>query len=129
MRKFKILSLIVLITGYLIAGSNHFLNPKSYIKIIPPYLPFKSMLNIVAGVCELLFAILLIFKRTREFAAWGIIFMLIAFIPVHTKMVRDAPFWLGSFTVTPLIAWVRLVVLQPLLIWWAYIYTRPQGEF
>jgi hypothetical protein len=50
--------------------------------------------------------------------------MLIAFLPVHIQMVRDAPFLLGNLHVSPLIAWIRLVVLQPLLILWAWWYTR-----
>jgi uncharacterized membrane protein len=64
---------------------------------------------------------MLMFKSTRPYAAKGIILMLIAFVPVHIKMVQDAPFLLGgSITVTPLLAWLRLVVLQPLLILWAW---------
>jgi len=66
----------------------------------------------------------MIFPKTRPFAAWGIIMMLIAFLPVHTIMIGDAPLKLGDLLVTPLLAWVRLVVLQPLLILWAWWYTR-----
>ena len=126
MNKFKILSLVLLIVAYTIAGLNHFRDPQSYIKIIPPYFPFKSVLNIIAGICEVGFAILLISKKTREFAAWGIVFMLIAFIPVHTKMVRDAPFLLGTLTVSPFVAWLRLIILQPVLILWAWLFTEPE---
>jgi uncharacterized membrane protein len=125
MNKLKKISLIALILGYLVAGINHFIHPEGYIKIIPAYFPIHATLNILAGCCEVSFALLLIFAKTREFAAWGIIFMLIAFIPVHTQMVRDAPFMLGTLKVTPLIAWIRLVILQPLLIWWAWWYTNP----
>jgi uncharacterized membrane protein len=123
MRKLKNISLAVLIIGYLLAGANHFRSPASYIKIIPPYFPHPEILNTLAGFCEISFAILFIFNKTRVFAAWAIVFMLIAFLPVHIKMVRDAPFMLGTLKVTPLIAWIRLVVLQPLLIGWAWWYT------
>lgn len=120
MQIFKKISLIILIAGYLIAGINHFRSPDSYYHIIPPYLPFPVLLNILAGVFEILFALLLIRPKTRKVACYGIILMLIAFIPVHTKMVADAPFMLGTLLVTPLIAWIRLIVLQPLLILWAW---------
>lgn len=123
MHKLKKASLIILILFYFAAGTNHFKDPLSYIKIIPGWLALPSIINLAAGFFELLFAALLIFKRTRPFAAWGIIFMLIAFLPVHISMIGDAPLQLGSITVTPLIAWIRLVVLQPLLIWWAWWYT------
>jgi uncharacterized membrane protein len=124
MSKLKKISLVILIIGYLFAGANHFKSPDSYIKIIPPYFPHPEILNLLARFCEIAFAALLIFPKTRIFAAWGIIFMLIAFLPVHIQMVRDAPFMLGTLHVTPLIAWARLVVLQPLLIWWAWWYTN-----
>ena len=124
MGKLKKIGLVVMIIFYLVAGFNHFYNPPSYLKIIPDYMPFPKIINLSAGFFELCFAIMLIFPKTRWLAAWGIILMLVAFLPVHIKMVKDAPFLLGgSITVTPFIAWVRLVLLQPLLILWAWWYT------
>ncbi|MBE9585264.1 DoxX family protein [Mucilaginibacter sp. JRF] len=113
-------ALILMIIGYALAGINHFINPASYIKIIPSYLPFPKTLNLLAGIFEVLFAMLLIPVKTRKPAAFGIILMLVAFLPVHISMIADAPLQLGSLTVTPLLAWVRLVILQPLLIAWAW---------
>jgi uncharacterized membrane protein len=125
MNKPKKIGLIILIVAYTVAGINHFWHPLSYIKIIPLYLPYPRVLNLLAGFCELWFAVLLIFTKTRQGAAWGIILMLIAFLPVHIQMVIDAPFLLGnSITVTPFIAWARLIILQPLLILWAWYYTK-----
>jgi uncharacterized membrane protein len=120
----KKISLILLIAGYLIAGANHFRAPESYYTMIPDYMPFPKFLNLAAGFFELLFGILLIFRKTRALAAWGIIVLLILFIPVHIDMVLRAPFYLGSLYVTPLIAWLRLVVFQPLLILWAWWYRK-----
>ncbi|BAU52285.1 hypothetical protein MgSA37_00440 [Mucilaginibacter gotjawali] len=112
-----------MVVGYGAAGLNHFRSPASYIKIIPPYFPHPEILNIAAGNFEIGFAIMLLFTQTRRLAAWGIILMLVAFLPVHIKMVIDAPFMLGDLKVTPFIAWLRLVVLQPVLILWAWWYT------
>ena len=123
MLKLKKISLIIQITGYVLAGANHFISPASYIKIIPPYIPFPMVVNVLAGVFEMALALLLISTKTRRLAAWGIMFMLVAFLPVHIKMVMDAPFMLGATKVTPVFAWIRLVVLQPLLILWAWWYT------
>ena len=124
MRLLKKVMLVILVIGYLVAGANHFRAPESYIRIIPPYIPLAKLMNILAGISEILFGLLLIFKQTRILAAWGIILMLIAFFPVHIDMVIRAPFQLGGLYVTPLIAWMRLVVLQPLLILWAWWYTK-----
>lgn len=120
MIKLKKISLVILILFYFIAGINHFRNPASYIKIIPSYFPYPEILNLLAGFFEISFGLLLIFIKTRTIAAWGIILMLLAFLPVHIKMVADAPFLLGNITITPLIAWIRLIILQPMLILWAY---------
>ena len=127
MYKLKNVSLVTLIIFYLIAGANHFYNPPSYLKIIPPYILYPVIINYAAGFFELLFGIMLIFTKTRTLAAWGLILMLLAFLPVHIKMVQDAPFLLGSMHISPLVAWIRLIVLQPLLIVWAWWYTKQNG--
>jgi uncharacterized membrane protein len=123
MSKLKKTSLVVLVIFYLVAGVNHFRDAASYLKIIPNYLLYPTVLNILAGFFEILFALLLIFYKTRSMAAWGIMLMLIAFLPVHISMIGDAPLYLGRIFVTPLMAWIRLVILQPLLILWAWWYT------
>jgi uncharacterized membrane protein len=125
MKSLKKVMLVILVLGYLIAGFNHFYNPPSYWHIIPGYIPYPHLVNILAGVFEMLFALMFIFYKTRPLAAWGIVLMLVAFIPVHVDMMIRAPFLLGgSILVTPFIAWIRLIVLQPLLILWAWWYTR-----
>lgn len=123
MKKLKKAGLALLIIAYLVAGINHFRVPGFYIAIIPTYLPHPEIINILAGCCEISLAILLIFSKTREFAAWGLVFMLIFFIPVHMEMVRNVPYRLSGSVVSPVLAWIRLVIVQPLLIWWAWWYT------
>ncbi|MVN20577.1 DoxX family protein [Mucilaginibacter arboris] len=119
MLSFKKISLILLIALYLVAGSNHFVHPAAYLKLIPPYLPLPKVLNLLAGFFEILFGLMLIFKPTRKYAVYGIILMLLAFIPAHIYMVQLAPFMLGNLAVTKTGAWVRLP-LQAILIAWAY---------
>ncbi len=116
---FKKISLIFLIVLYLIAGTNHFVHPSAYLKLIPPYLPFPKLLNLMSGFFELLFGLMLIFKPTRKPAVFGIILMLIAFVPAHIYMIQTAPFMLGKLLVTKTGAWIRLP-LQAVLIAWAY---------
>ena len=119
----KKVSFIVLIAGYLAAGINHFYNPTSYLRIIPPYIPHPALVNIISGALEMLLALLLIPTKTRRYSAYGIMLLLVAFLPVHINMVLHAPLQLGSITVTPLLAWIRLL-LQPVLILWAWLYNR-----
>lgn len=120
----KNISLVILIAGYALAGLNHFINPVSYHRIIPHYIPYPVTINLLAGLAEILLAVLLIPTATRPWAAYGIILMLIAFLPVHITMIADSPLKLGKLKVTPTLAWIRLA-LQPVLIIWAWWHSKP----
>ena len=122
MSTLKKISLVLLIIGYVAAGINHFRIPQFYIGIIPAYMPFPNILNTLAGVLEIACGLGLILKSTRKFAAWGIVLLLIAFIPVHTAMLSGHT-QLNGAPVHQFWAWVRLF-FQPVLIVWAWWYTR-----
>lgn len=104
---------------YILAGINHFRAPKFYLKIIPPFLPQKELINIITGVVEIVLGAGLIIPAIQNYAAWGIILLLVAIFPanIYHLMARGAgmriPVWL---------LWVRLPI-QFLLIYWAYVYT------
>lgn len=106
---------------YLFAGFNHFANPSFYEPIIPPYLAnWSGLINTTSGLAEMALGALLIPLSTRRYASWAIILMLIAFIPAHIYFIQKGAFQLGSFTVTPIVAWLRLLIIHPLLILWAW---------
>jgi len=116
----KPISLHVMSAFYLFAGINHFRNPDFYMGLVPPYLPDPGFIITVSGVAEIALGALLLFPKTRRLAAYGIIAMLIAFIPAHVHHIQTggcpteelcAPLWA---------TWVRLLVGQPLLIAWAW---------
>jgi len=86
----KRISLIIMIVFYLAAGINHFRNPSSYYPLIPPYFNWPGIVNAVSGFCEIILAVGLVFSVTRKWAAFGIIAMLIAFIPAHIYMIHRA---------------------------------------
>jgi len=103
---------------YIAAGANHFINPKPYLALMPPYMPAHSLMVIVSGVAEIVLGLGLLFPATRSLSAWGLILLLIAVFPANVFMAlssrfRKTPVWLR---------WARLP-LQGLLIWWAYRYT------
>lgn len=123
MSKIKKVSLLILIAGYIAAGVNHFIHPGFYVAIIPPYIPYPQLMNTMAGLCEIIFGAGLVFKTTRKYAAWCIVLMLAAFLPVHVNMVTDAPYRLDNAMVKPWLAWLRLA-LQPALMAWAWWHTR-----
>ena len=104
---------------YIIAGVNHFINPEGYEKIIPPFFPAIEIINILSGIVEILLGILVFIPTTRKAACYGIIVMLIAFIPAHVYMIKTG-FCAGEFCLPGWALWLRLLVLQPLLIFWAW---------
>lgn len=129
MSKPKTISLVVLVIFYFLAGVNHFIHPAFYIGIIPSYLPAPKALNTAAGCCEIVLALLMIPGKSRKFAAWCIMLMLMAFLPVHIGMAVHVPLSFDKAEMTPLLIWARLVIMQPLLIWWVWWYTRRNKNF
>jgi uncharacterized membrane protein len=83
-------------------------------------LPWHKEINIVSGICEIVFALLLIPIATRTIGAWLLIVLLIAIFPANIQMSinysrKHSPqFWLTI---------IRLP-FQLVLIWWAWLYTR-----
>ncbi|MCG2431786.1 DoxX family protein [Aequorivita xiaoshiensis] len=102
-----------------LAGMNHFRKPKLYERIMPPYIPAHSTMVMLSGVAEMVLGFMLMNKNSQEMAAWGIIALLIAFIPVHVYMLQDKK------ASMKLPKWVLIVrfPLQLALIYWAYLYT------
>ena len=108
---------------YIVAGTNHFLATHAYVSITPKWLPEPRLLIFVSGIAEMLLGLLLLPKSTRKIAAILIVLMLVVFIPIHIDMLRRAPFMLGNFMITKLVAWIRLP-MQLLLILWAAFYIK-----
>ncbi|WP_246205931.1 DoxX family protein [Fulvivirga aurantia] len=98
--------------------------PDFYLGLIPDYLPNPELINSLSGVIEMLLGLLVIPKRTRRLACLGIVIMLVAFIPAHLHFIIIGSCVEEGLCVPPWIAWFRLVVIHPLLIWWAYVVGR-----
>ena len=117
------ISYIILAFAFMLAGFNHFRNPEPYLSLIPPYIPLPNFINFLVGFFEISLGAGLLIKSTRKKSAWGIIILLILFIPAHIFMIQKAPFMMGATLITPTIAWLRLP-LQFVLILWAYVHTK-----
>ena len=111
---------------YVMAGVNHLVMPQVYLAVMPPYIPWAGTMVLASGVAEILGGIgvlmpdRLLFPSVRKFAAWGIVLMLAAFLPVHIYMVLHPE----AFPRIPVWGlWVRLPLQLPLMVW-AWWYTR-----
>jgi uncharacterized membrane protein len=107
---------------YVVAGAGHFLVTRTYVRIMPDYLPAQRELVLLSGAAEIAGGVGLFVTATRRAAASGIILLLMAVFPANLWMVEHPdrfpgiPVWL---------LWSRLP-LQLLLIWWAWQYAKPQ---
>lgn len=114
------ISRFILAGFFVVAGLNHFINPQFYLPLIPPFFKYFELINQLAGIAELTLGIGLLITKTRKLAALGIVILLVAFIPSHVYFIQIGG-CIGEGLCVPLwIGWVRLVVIHPLLIIWAY---------
>lgn len=104
---------------YILAGMNHFRKPKIYERIIPPYLPAHNTLVVLSGIAEMILGFMILNKNTQQEGAWGIIVMLILFIPVHIYMLQNEK---AAMKLPKWLLILRLP-LQFALMYWAYLYT------
>ncbi len=105
---------------FLAGGVGHFVAPGVYLRIMPPELPYPRALVLISGLAEFILGLLLLIRRTRPIAAWGLIALLVAVFPANVFMWRHS----DSFQIPSIVLLLRLP-LQGLLIAWAWIYARP----
>ena len=109
-----------LVGFYLFAGSYHFINPAFYSDLIPDYLPFHLFINYISGFLEIMLGAGVAFPKTRLLAVKGLIVLLILFIPSHIDFILKGSCVESAFCVSPWIAWVRLLIVHPMLMYWAW---------
>ena len=111
-----------MIVLYVAAGINHFIHPQVYMKIMPGWLPLHLVLVNLSGLCEIVFALLLIPRSTRPNAAWLMIVLLIAVFPANIQMT------INYFREHHPQTWLSVVrlPLQLLLIAWAYSFSHKE---
>lgn len=119
----KVLSAGVMGIFYTFAGVNHFVNPDFYLPLIPDYLPLHSAINWVSGGMEVILGIGVLYPKSRTLSSKGIIALLIAFIPSHIYFIQQGS-CLGELCVSTWIGWIRLILIHPLLILWAYSHAK-----
>ncbi|MGS2737840.1 DoxX family protein [Sinomicrobium sp. M5D2P17] len=112
--------LYIMAALYILAGINHFARPKMYMRIMPAYIPaHRTMVNL-SGVAEILLGLGLCFPETKDYAVYGIIIMLVVFLPIHFHMLSSPKAGMGL----PRWLLVWRIPLQFVLIWWAWTYLK-----
>ena len=103
---------------YVLAGIAHWVFPKIYLSILPAWVPWKRFAVWASGLLEIALGAALLLPASRELALYGIMGMLVAFLPVHTHMITNPRAGKG---IPNWVLWLR-IPLQGLLIAWAWAY-------
>ena len=83
MKKIWLLLKVVLALLLIFAGAQHFTSPNNYIPFVPSVLPFTLAIIYISGLLEILFGLALFFKKLETVGAWGILILMLLFLPIH----------------------------------------------
>ncbi|MDQ6649379.1 MAG: hypothetical protein M3Z02_04605 [Actinomycetota bacterium] len=103
------------------AGVTHFVHPEPYARIVPHVLPARRALVALSGLAELACAAALVAPRTRRLAGWATAGLFVAVFPANVQMALDAGAPGTSGLLGPAVAWLRLPVQVPLVIWAVHV--------
>ena len=82
MQKFKVALTFLFGLFMILGGAMHFVNPEMYNPFIPEFLP-KHIINYISGLLEIILGIGVFTKRYRALSTSGILWLMLAFLPLH----------------------------------------------
>lgn len=71
---------------FIFAGALHFIRPRPYVQIVPPYMPAPRTLVYLSGVAEIAGGAGLILPSTRRRASWWLAATLVGVFPANVHM-------------------------------------------
>jgi len=103
---------------YIVAGLMHFVKPKTYMRVMPKYLPNHKALVFWSGIAELLLGVGLCIPVLKVISIYSIIAMLAIFLMVHFYMLSSKKAAAG------IPKWILIlrIPLQFGLMYWAWMY-------
>ncbi len=120
MKIFKLITIILMAYFYISVGIKHFTEPEWFLQIYPPFLPFGLAAVYISGFFEVLFGIMLLIPKTRYYAGWGLIVLLIAVFPANIYLAYTNG---AAMDISAAVAWGRLP-FQALFIGLAYWHSK-----
>ena len=122
MDRFKKMTIYFMSVGYIYVGIRHFIDPDFFLAIMPDYLPLHLEAVYLSGVFEILLGGMLLFKKYRKVAGWGLIALLIAVFPANIYLAQNEVAQ-QTLNISQTTAIVRLP-FQALFIGLAYWHTK-----
>jgi uncharacterized membrane protein len=118
-------ALAAVFVWFFVGGIAHFVFTDAQMRIIPPYIAWPRAAVLVSGVFEILGAVGLLWRPTRQAAAWGLFALTVAVTPANIYMLEQASLY-------PSVPYWALVLRLPLqvgllvLIAWIALRTRQE---
>lgn len=116
---------MILGTVFMTAGLLHFLRPKMYEQIMPPWIPLHHEAVLVSGIAEAAGGVALLFDRTARPGCKLLVATLVAVFPANVHMALN-PDEIPAVARLDLPQWLlrARLPLQPLLIGLLVVVTR-----
>jgi uncharacterized membrane protein len=101
---------------FILAGVMHFLRPRLYLRIMPPYIPAPEAMVYISGVAEIAGGAGLMVPSLRRRAGWWLIATLIAVFPANLHMAVNAEKYQAIPGGAPAL-WARLPLQAVFIVW------------
>lgn len=105
------------------AGVLHFVRPKMYEAIMPPYIPYPHEMVLASGVAEIAGGAAAVVPQTQNYGRWGLIATLVGVFPANLHMALNPQ---DYKKIPPALLWGRLP-LQAAAIAWVYWATAEES--
>lgn len=112
------------------AGTMHFIRPRAYEAVMPPYVPRHREAVLVSGAAEIVGGLAVVPRATRGFARWWLLALLVAVFPANLHMALEpeevAKRGLPTDRIPRWLLWGRLPA-QALFMAWVWRATEPSA--
>ena len=71
---------------FVLAGAMHFIKPRPYRQIMPPWVPAPDAMVVASGVAEIAGGVGLMVPSTRRPAGWWLVATLVGILPANVHM-------------------------------------------
>tara|TARA_B100000927_G_scaffold286908_1_gene279060 strand:- start:319 stop:660 length:342 start_codon:yes stop_codon:yes gene_type:complete len=75
--------------AYTYVGIRHFIDPDFFLAIMPNYFSLHLFFVYLTGLMEVVFGVLLVFRKTRKIGAYGLIVLLVIVFPANIHLVQS----------------------------------------
>ena len=93
---------------FVFTGALHFLRPRMYEAIMPPYIPAHHEMVLISGAAEIAGGVGVLVPGLRRPARWGLLALLAAVFPANVHMAANPGEIKGLPTVPTWALWARL---------------------